>query len=99
MIAKCFPGLHIFNTVLIFTFWTYPFLDALTDIMSMYVLFQMYRSSGLTLYSYKHPYRNTPTVPNEDIDQGWIRLLHVPIDPHGFMFHRSCCRSVPRWGA
>ena len=45
------------------------------------------------MYSYKHPYRDTPTVPNEDIDQGWIRLLHVPISPHGLMFHHSDCRS------
>ncbi|KAN0067000.1 hypothetical protein V8E54_014924 [Elaphomyces granulatus] len=38
-------------------------------------------------------------VPNEDIDQGWIRLLHVSISLHGLVFHYSEYRIPPPWGA
>jgi hypothetical protein len=67
--------------------------------MGMYSLLLIPDALALTMYSYKHPYRDTPTVQNEDIDQGWIRLLHVSISPHGFVFHYSDYRIPPRWRA
>ncbi|KAN0066999.1 hypothetical protein V8E54_014923 [Elaphomyces granulatus] len=67
-----FPDLSGSSAALLLVFWACPILDLLTDIMD--------DTSALTMYSsYKHPYRDTPAVPNEDINQGWIRLPHVPI--------------------
>jgi hypothetical protein len=40
------------------------------------------------MYSYKHPDRDTSTVPNEDINQGWIRLSQA------FMVSCSIIRAV-----
>jgi hypothetical protein len=70
--------------------WASCILDALNDLMGMYSFREYYTVSGIDNY-------DTSTVPDEAFDQGWIRLLLVPISLYALMFDHSGCINILQW--
>jgi hypothetical protein len=54
-------------------------------------------SPELTISSHQYPNRDISTVPDEAFDQGWIRLLLVPISLYALMFDHSGCINILQW--